>query len=324
MIEEGLTDENSPLTRLAKSAGVTRAKFLEAVQRVCRLQKDDALLVVLLTLADRYEMDPLRKEIGIMNTKEGPQVYVSVDGWFRVIERHPDNLGFNVQLEFKAGADPLEAMPLAATATLYSRKRREAELGPFVWTERLAECQQIRRSKETGATIPGPWQTNTTRMLRFRALQQGARVLWGMYVPTPDDLMEADAARDREQAAADAPPAPTGPATMIKSAAPALVVATKQSPDERAPETVTPAEVLDVRVEAPEPVPAQAARREQKGPAVAISSVVPHTARAAPKAKETSAPVSASGLPEYDEKASLELDRQVAAQDGDLFDLDLS
>lgn len=210
-----MDESESPAFRLARASGVRRDQYMASVAALCRLPPDHPLLFVLFMLADRYKLNPLLKEIGIMDTKQGPSVYVSVDGWMRVMTEHPDYLAHDVKEAYRDGEDPAVNLPASATAQLHSRQRRALNLGPFEWTERYVDCVQVREKA-------GPWQKSPTRMIKLRALSQAVRVLWNISVPTDDELREAD-----EVAEAAASPEKTEVAPHVPAAAvPAVPIRT--------------------------------------------------------------------------------------------------
>ena len=84
---------------------------------------------------------------------------VSVDGWIKLMNRHPQFDG----IQFRT--DDVDGKPFSVTATIYLKDRSR----PVEITEFFSECN---RNSE-------PWKVNPRRMLRHKALIQCARVAFG-------------------------------------------------------------------------------------------------------------------------------------------------
>lgn len=117
--------------------------------------------VALVIVSNAYGLNPLLKEIFAFPAKGGGIIpVVSVDGWIRIINEHPQFDG----IEFNDIVD--EGGNLYAIESVIYRCDRTR---PIKVTEYMDECK--------GA---GPaWQKTPKRMLRHRALIQGARVAFG-------------------------------------------------------------------------------------------------------------------------------------------------
>jgi hypothetical protein len=128
----------------------------------------DSELLALVVVANEYGLNPLTKELYAFPAKGGGIVpVVSVDGWIRMVNDHPQMDG----VEFEAHNDAngqLEAM----TCTIWRKDRSR----PIRVTEYLAECQ---RNTE-------PWKMKN-RMLRHKTLMQCSRVAFGFSGVTDED-----------------------------------------------------------------------------------------------------------------------------------------
>jgi len=112
-----------------------------------------------LMVAKEYDLNPLTKEIYAFPSKGGIQPIVSIDGWMKMINSHPDFDG----LEF---SDILDNGKLVAiTARMYRKDRAH----PVEVTEYMSEC---RRETPT-------WKQWPARMLRHKAAIQAARYAFG-------------------------------------------------------------------------------------------------------------------------------------------------
>lgn len=132
-----------------------RATVMPSNQDVSREQFAAFLLV-----AKEYRLNPLTKEIYAFPGKGGSiQPIVSIDGWMRMINNHPDFDG----MEF---VDNLEDGKLVSITCKMFRKDRAH---PISVTEYMAEC---KRGTDT-------WNKWPARMLRHKAAIQAARYAFG-------------------------------------------------------------------------------------------------------------------------------------------------
>lgn len=134
----------------------------------------DAQMEALLIVAEQYRLNPFTKELFAFSDKGAIVPVVSVDGWARIINEHPDFDG----LEFRY-SETMVTMPRGkpcpewCEVTLYRKDRSR----PTVVREYLDEVYQPPRGKDGG--FDGPWQTHTKRFLRHKTLIQGARIAFG-------------------------------------------------------------------------------------------------------------------------------------------------
>lgn len=121
----------------------------------------DDEFVALVIVANEYELNPLTKEIYAFPAKGGGIVpVISVDGWNTIMNRHPMFDG----IEFRDIPDDQGDL-LAIEAIIYRKDRTR----PIKVIEYLDEC---KRATE-------PWKMMPARMLRHKALIQGARLAFG-------------------------------------------------------------------------------------------------------------------------------------------------
>lgn len=130
-------------------------------------------MVALLVVANQYELNPWTNEIYAFPNKGGIIPIVGVDGWYAIINKHPQFDG----IEFEQDAE-------SCTCKIYRKDRQR----PTVVTEYLDECK-----RETD-----PWRKYPKRMLRHKAAIQCARVafsLSGIYEPDEAErIQESDKA----------------------------------------------------------------------------------------------------------------------------------
>lgn len=115
-----------------------------------------------ISVANEYGLNPLTKEVYAFPTKGGGiQPIVSIDGWLKIINNHPDFDG----MEFVDNRDSN-----ANLASITCRIFRKGRSHPTEMTEYLSECN---RGTE-------PWQKWPSRMLRHKATIQCARYAFGL------------------------------------------------------------------------------------------------------------------------------------------------
>lgn len=151
----------------------------------------DEELMVFMSIANEYKLNPLSKEIYAFNNRGAIQPIVSVDGWLKIINSHPQFDG----MEFEDHQDDAGALQ-AITCRIYRKDRsRHTEV-----TEYLSECQ--------GASEP--WKKWPARMLRHKATIQAARYAFGLSgIVDPDEAerMESTVLERDITPAADITPA---------------------------------------------------------------------------------------------------------------------
>ena len=142
----------------------------------------DEQMSALLIVADQYGLNPFTKEIFAYPDKQNGIVpVVSVDGWSRIINQHPDMDGLefvydNEWVTDLAGAKPC---PASIECVIYRKDRSH----PIRIREFLDEIYRppYNGTDKQGKSyvINGPHQTHTKRMLRHKSLIQCARIAFG-------------------------------------------------------------------------------------------------------------------------------------------------
>lgn len=118
-------------------------------------------LMALVVVSNQYRLNPFTRELYAFPDRGGGIVpIVSVDGWFRIINEHPQFDGLEY-IEINNDAGEL----LAGEVTIYRKDRSH----PLVIREYLKE---VRRNTD-------PWKVNERRMLRHKTIIQGSRVAFG-------------------------------------------------------------------------------------------------------------------------------------------------
>lgn len=166
------------VARFAGKYGVDGGKLFQTLKATAFKPKGynlapatDAQMMGLLIVADQYGLNPFTREIYAFPGPGGEITpVVSVDGWSRILNENPEFNG----VEF-VYSDQTITMPNAKPCpewieVIIHRKDRSH---PTKVREYLDETYQPQRKH------PGPWQSHTKRMLRHKALIQGARVAFG-------------------------------------------------------------------------------------------------------------------------------------------------
>ncbi|QDV09313.1 RecT family protein [Planctomycetes bacterium Poly30] len=117
----------------------------------------------LLMVAEAYDLNPMTKELYAFPQKGGSGIVpiVSVDGWYKLISRHPQSNGYTATVAFAEDG----TTPVSATCVMHRKDWDH----PVVVTEYVSECKRD--------TIP--WNTQPARMIRHRAIIQAARSTFG-------------------------------------------------------------------------------------------------------------------------------------------------
>jgi phage recombination protein Bet len=171
--------KQSALAVMAGKYNVEPTKLLETLKNtVFRGASNDELLA-LVVVSNEYGLNPLTKEIYAFPAKGGGIVpVVSIDGWLRMMNDHPQFDGIDYEFEHDE-----QGKLISCTSVIYRKDRAH----PTRVTEYLAEC---RRNTE-------PWKMER-RMLRHKATIQGARVAFGFSGITDEDEAAATPGLERD------------------------------------------------------------------------------------------------------------------------------
>ena len=123
-------------------------------------------MVNLLTHAKRYGLNPILGEIACDYSDElGWQVYLPIDGWIAMIQREASFQG----MTFTQAETEEQGVPIWMECVIY----RSDRVVPMTVREYLSEVK----------TNHPAWQKIPRRMLRYKALQQCARLSFGISTP---------------------------------------------------------------------------------------------------------------------------------------------
>ena len=128
-----------------------------------------AEIITFLAIAKQYRLNPITKEIYAFANRGGVQPIVSIDGWLKIINSHPQFNGMEFSDHLAADGS------LQSVTCRIFRKDRDH---PVEVTEYMNEC---RRGTE-------PWKQWPSRMLRHKATIQAARYAFGFSgIVDPDE-----------------------------------------------------------------------------------------------------------------------------------------
>lgn len=114
-------------------------------------------------LAQKYQLDPLTDEVTFFKNTDGRyQVYITINGWAKIMEAHPEFVGISLRESQELSED----LPIWMECSIYRNDR----ILPIVIKEYLIEAK-------TSHTL---WQQMPRRMLRHRVIQQCARLAFGI------------------------------------------------------------------------------------------------------------------------------------------------
>lgn len=148
-------------------------------------------MVMLMVVADQYNLNPFTKEIYAFPDKQGGIVpVVGVDGWSRLINsnKHFDGMEFNQSDKMGMPKDG-KSCPEWMEVIIYRKDRSR----PIVIREYLDEVYRPKMGN-----YAGPWQSHTKRMLRHKVMIQGARIAFGFAGIYDDDEAERIMETNRE------------------------------------------------------------------------------------------------------------------------------
>ncbi len=150
----------SVVQRMGQRFGVDPSKLMHALKATCFNVRGGEVtneqMMALLVVADQYKLNPFTKEIFAFPDKGGIVPVVSVDGWARIINEHPQMDG----MDFEMSEDGQ-----ACTCVIHRKDRSH----PTRITEYMAE---VKRETQ-------PWKSHPRRMLRHKTLIQCSRIAFG-------------------------------------------------------------------------------------------------------------------------------------------------
>lgn len=169
----------SVITDLARHYGMDRRAFESTLRNTimpAKVEVTNEQLAAFSIVAKKYGLNPFTKEIYAFPAKGGGiQPIVSIDGWLKIINDHPQFDGVEFDDKF-ADQNHLTAV----TCRIFRKDRAR----PVAVTEYMAEC--VRNTE--------PWAKWPARMLRHKAMIQAARYAFGFSgIVDPDEAERIEA-----------------------------------------------------------------------------------------------------------------------------------
>ncbi len=166
--KKGVIKQVSPMAKALKGAaqavGMTPASLTTWLSQYPHLS--EVSQETCLRLIAEYRLNPRADEIDLVQFEEGRwQVFITVNGWAKLINAHPAFCG----IEFSEASELEEGVPIWMGCAIYRTDR----VKPIEVKEYFSEMK----------TEHAAWQQMPRRMLRHRAMQQCARLAFGITVP---------------------------------------------------------------------------------------------------------------------------------------------
>ena len=166
--KKGVVKQVSPMAKVLKRA----ANAIAMTPKELTLwfsyypQVSEATQETCLRLITEYNLNPRADEIDLVQFEAGHwQVFITINGWAKLINAHPAFCG----IEFSEASELEEGVPLWMGCAIYRTDR----IKPIEIREYFTEMK----------TEHAAWQQMPRRMLRHRAMQQCARLAFGITVP---------------------------------------------------------------------------------------------------------------------------------------------
>ena len=171
----------SLLQRVGNRYGLDPNRVYEALLKTAfKEAKSQEQVIALLVVADQYKLNPFTREIYAFPDKGGGVVpIVSIDGWLRIMNDHPqfDGMEF-VEAEERIVVGQSKPAPEWMECIIHRKDRAH----PTIAREYLEEVYR---------NTP-PWNQTTARMLRHRCIMQAARIAFGFGgIVDPEDAERA-------------------------------------------------------------------------------------------------------------------------------------
>lgn len=160
--------ENSALSAMATRLSVDPVELKTTLVNTVFKKASDEQMTALCIVANEYGLNPFVKEIYAFPSQSGIVPMVSIDGWLRIINSHPQMAGMDiVYADEIVQVGKSRHCPEYVEVTIH-RKDRPGAHTPI--REYLEECYRNT----------DPWNNMTRRMLRHKAIMQAGRVAFGL------------------------------------------------------------------------------------------------------------------------------------------------
>jgi phage recombination protein Bet len=157
------------LAVLASRLQVSEVELKSTLVDTVFKKANDSQMTALCIVANEYGLNPFVRELFAFPSQNGIVPMVSIDGWLRIINEHPQFAGMDiVYADATATVEKSKECPEYIEVTIH-RSDRPHTSSPI--REYLDECYRD--------TIP--WNTMTRRMLRHKAIKEAGRVVMGLH-----------------------------------------------------------------------------------------------------------------------------------------------
>ena len=166
------------VNQCAKQIGIDEDELQAWIeqQTVAYTSTHSPRILQLLRTAKEHQLDPMHEEVLLAQYGERWQIIISIDGWIKIINRHPAFTG----ISFNQSSEEKEGLPIWMECTI----TRSDRTMPITTREYLAE---VRNDSDY-------WKKMPRRMLRHKAMQQCARIALG--IRQPEAMHEPYTAKD--------------------------------------------------------------------------------------------------------------------------------
>lgn len=162
------TASNDPVTCLAERYGMIPGALYDTLRKtVFAAARSEEEFQALCLIAKTYNLNPITKEIYAFPSKGGGVVpLVGVDGYISMMQRNPDFDGMDFRFsEETVPVGNIKNVPTWIEVVIHKKSCTR----PVIVREYFDEC--FRPTE--------PWKTHPRRMLRHKAVCQGARMAFG-------------------------------------------------------------------------------------------------------------------------------------------------
>lgn len=152
-------EQRSLVAALAQRFEMEPQKFWATVKKVIDPQNKVSAeeMAVFLLVAKEHNLNPLTGEMWLLPTRSGPKAVVSIDGWLKIMNSHPQFDGLSYEDNIND-----QGKLISVTCRIYRKDRRHS----IECTEYMDECHR-------GNDV---WKKYGKRMLRHKATIQAARL----------------------------------------------------------------------------------------------------------------------------------------------------
>lgn len=176
-------DIDNTVTKFAEMLGLSESNVYPILLDLWKVYKDGQHLFppvkdmhVAMALCVQHGLNPMMKELCLMETRGSWVPYIMIDGWAKIANSHPQTDGFEFRYSERTisalkGLEGKTGIPEWIECIFYRKDRKK----PTVIREYMEEIYVPPRKD-----FRGPWQTHPRRFMRHRALGQCVRFTYGI------------------------------------------------------------------------------------------------------------------------------------------------